>query len=127
MELFKSIADQWVSAFVAAIGPLGNACANRSFIVPPRGVYQLLVGDRGGFDPSRRTKSPNHSRTSDPTVIKLPKNYCEGAGCILSRMSAANNNKNNKDSSAHVFFHFKSNQIYWSNIAALLGASNHVT
>ncbi len=53
-------------------------------------VNQLLVGDRSGFDPSRSTKSPHHSRTGVPTFIELPSNSRQGAGYILSKMSAAN-------------------------------------
>ncbi len=52
----------------------------------------MLTGDRGGFDPSRSTKSPHHSRTGDPAIIQSPRNSRQGAGYVLSKMSAANNN-----------------------------------
>ncbi len=49
------------------------------------GVYQLLVGERGGFDPTRSTKSLHHSRTGVPTINKSPRNLRQGAGSIFQR------------------------------------------
>ncbi len=55
-------------------------------------VYQLLIEDRGGIDPSRSTKSPHHRSTGVPTIIESPSNSRQEAGFILSTMNPANNN-----------------------------------
>ncbi len=69
---------------------------------------QSLVGDRGGFCPSRSTIFPHHSRTGDPTVIKSLQKPHQGAGYILSKICAAN--KHNKFFSSFVTFSLKNPQ-----------------
>ncbi len=54
----------------------------------------MLVGERGGFEPSRSTKTPHHSRIGVPTIIESPRNPRQGSRYILSKMTTANNNNN---------------------------------
>ncbi len=78
----------FISMTISGAGFLQNV------LVSPVYCGQLLVGDRGGFDPSRSTKSPHHGRTGVPTITKLPRNPLRGpAQSSMDEYAAHSSNK----------------------------------
>ncbi len=73
--------------------PLGTACAKKDLRAPPMRYINRWSGTEKGFAHLGAPNLPHHSRTGNLTIIESPRNSHQGAGYILSKISAANNNK----------------------------------